>query len=230
MSGAPARAPEPPPEPPPFDAPTLRILPSHAVLRIALFRHGETAQGAERLCRGQSDVPLSDRGRAQSAAAAAWYRAHRPAPDRVYTSDLARCRALAEQLGGPVIPEPRLREQHMGDWDGRAWRELSAADPQGSLDYWRDFLHARPPGGESYGEVYARVVGWWNERTEAEGRVAIVTHVGVLRALMSGWLGMGAASALRWAPAYASVSEVLLAESGAVVERFGFDPWGGPVG
>lgn len=210
---------------PVFDTPTLRILPSHAVLRIGLFRHGETVQGAERLCRGHADVPLSARGAAQSAAAAAWYRANRPKIDRVYSSDLQRCTELATQLDAPVVLDRRLREQDMGDWDGRSWRELTEADPDGTLRYWQDFLHARPPGGESYSEVYRRVLDWWNTREEVEGRVVIVTHVGVVRALLSAWLGLGPAQALRWAPSYTSLSEVLVAESGAVVEKFGFDPW-----
>ncbi len=208
-----------------FDAPTRKILPSTAVLRVGLFRHAETVQGAERLCRGQADVPLSAVGARQSEAAAAWYRAHRPAPDRVYSSDLVRCRELAEALTAPLTLDERLREQSMGAWEGRSWRDLTEENPALTLDYWRDFVHARPPGGESYGEVYRRVAAWWGERPEVDGRIVIVTHVGVARALICLWLGLGPEAALRWAPGYSSLTEVLLAESGAVLERFGFDAW-----
>lgn len=62
---------------------------------------------------------------------------------------------------------------------------------------------------------------WWIAQDFGEKRVVLVTHIGVIRALMCGWLGLGPDQALRWAPAYASHSQVLLAEAGCVIERFG---------
>lgn len=203
----------------PFDAATRAILPSARVCRVHLFRHAEVIGAHERLCRGHADVGLSERGIAQTAAAAARWRGPY---DRIYTSDLRRCTALATQLASesPCDATSALREQHMGAWDGRSWAELTQADPAGTSAYWNDYVRARPPGGESYGEQYARVVAWWNA-TQPEGNVAIVTHIGCIRALVCDWLGLGPEQALRLAPAYASHSELLLAEAGAVVVRFG---------
>lgn len=203
-----------------FDAATQRILPSTRLCRVHLFRHAEVEGGAGRYCRGQADVPLSERGRAQSAAAATWYAARFPVPDRVWSSDLSRCRDLAGRFGVPVEATPALREQDMGRWDGRTWEELTLADPAGTLAWWGDYVEARAPGGESFGEVYARVVRWW-EGAAPEGRVVLVVHIGVIRALVCHWLGLGPGEGLRWAPGYATHSRVLLAEAGAVIESFG---------
>lgn len=203
-----------------FDAATQRILPSARLCRVHLFRHGEVQGGTGRYCRGQADVPLSARGMEQARAAVAWYAGRHPPPDRVFSSDLGRCRSLAERFGLPVELVPALREQHMGAWDGRTWEELTLADPEGTLAYWGDYVNARPPGGESFGEVYARATAWW-EQVAPEGRVVVVTHIGVIRALLCHWLGLGPGEALRWAPGYATHSRVLLAEAGAVVESFG---------
>ncbi len=205
------------PEPVAFDdKATQQIIPSSRVCRVHLFRHGEVHAAGERVCRGQADVALSDRGRAQVAAAARRW----PGPyDAVYSSDLQRCTALATLLG-PVILTPALREQHMGDWDGATWPELTLRDPAGTTAYWNDYVHARPPGGESYGDVYARVNAWWGD-TRPEGAIAIVTHIGCIRSLVCAWLGMGPDQGLRWAPGYATHTEILLADAGAVIVRFG---------
>ncbi|MFZ5475708.1 MAG: histidine phosphatase family protein [Myxococcota bacterium] len=199
-----------------FDQPTARIIPSEWTTRVHLFRHGEVA-GA-RVCRGQSDAPLSERGLAQTAAAAGRFREK---PDVVFSSDLSRCMALARAIGGDVVAVPELREQHMGEWDGFSWPELTARDPLGVRAYWNDYVNARPPGGESYGDCYLRVNRWWAAQDLADKRVVVVTHIGVIRALTCEWLGMGPHDALRWAPAYASHTQVLLAQAGCVVERFG---------
>lgn len=203
-----------------FDAPTMRIMPSARLCRLHLFRHGEVEGAGDRRCRGQADVALSARGAAQTAAAAAWFRARHPEPVRVISSDLSRCLRLAQAIDPAAEAVPALREQHMGAWDGRTWADLSTADPAGTTAYWNDYVAARPPGGESYGDLYARVTGWWDAQ-DLDGRVVLVTHIGVIRALFCHWLGLGPAQALRWAPGYATHSSVLVAEAGAVIERFG---------
>ncbi|MES2641818.1 MAG: histidine phosphatase family protein [Myxococcota bacterium] len=202
-----------------FDKPTMRIIPSASVVRVHLFRHGEVA--GSRVCRGQSDARLSPRGEAQSAAAAEWLRRAYPAPDVVITSDLSRCTTLARHLSPTPILVPALREQDMGRWDGRGWEDLTIDDPAGTTAYWDDYVNARPPGGESYGECFARATTWWDAQEFADQRVVVVTHIGVIRALACHWLGLGPDQALRWAPSYASHSRVLLADAGAVIESFG---------
>ncbi|MDP2305328.1 MAG: histidine phosphatase family protein [Pseudomonadota bacterium] len=207
-----------------FDKHTMRIIPSASVVRVHLFRHGEVA--GSRVCRGQSDARLSPRGEAQSAAAAEWLHCTHPAPDVIVSSDLSRCTHLARHLTPAPILAPALREQDMGRWDGRGWEDLTIEDPAGTTAYWDDYVNARPPGGESYGECFARVTAWWDaqdfgQERLGERRVVLVTHIGVIRALACHWLGMPPDQALRWAPAYASHSRFLLADAGAVVESFG---------
>lgn len=202
-----------------FDAPTNRILPSREVLRVHLFRHGEVAGPRGRVCRGQSDDPLSDRGEAQTERAAAWFLDLPGRADHLVSSDLRRCSSLAARIGTPTLV-PALREQDMGDWDGRTWEDLTVADPAGTLAYWNDYVHARPHGGESFADVYTRATTWWDAQAFT-GTVAVVTHIGVIRALLCHWFALGPGHGLRWAPGYATHTEVLLAEAGVVMERFG---------
>lgn len=206
-----------------FDAPTMQIIPSTRLCRVHLFRHGEVVGGRGRTCRGHGDVPLSELGQAQTALLARWARTNLPPPDHVYSSDLSRCTALGRALHPAPEELPGLREQHMGAWDGRTWEDLTREDPAGTSAWWGDYVHARAPGGESFGELYDRVGTWW-ESEPREGRIFLVTHIGVIRALVCRWLGLGPGEGLRWAPGYATHTQILLAEAGAVIERFGEHP------
>jgi broad specificity phosphatase PhoE len=203
-----------------WDRQTLAIMPDAGVGHVHLLRHGEVETGAERVCRGHADVPLSALGLEQTDRAARALLS-RWSPDRVVSSDLGRCRALAEALSPHAELTPRLREQHMGAWEGRTWRALTAEDPAGVTAYWDDYVNARPTGGEAWRETFQRVVRWWEEQDVIGRRVVVVTHVGVIRALLCHWLGLGPEQGLRWAPAYATETRVIVGQAGVVVEAVG---------
>ncbi|GDX82796.1 phosphoglycerate mutase [Deltaproteobacteria bacterium] len=204
-----------------FDAATQRILPSSRLAHLHLYRHGEVETGVARVCRGQLDVALSDRGREQTFTAVQRFLTMHGAPNRVLTSDLHRCRAMAEQFG--VQPEllPGLREQDMGDWEGRTWESLTEADGPAVTAYWADYVNARPTGGESWAAACERVVATWGALGPLQGRIVVCTHVGPIRALLCSWLGLPPGEGLRFAPGYATETRVLLAEAGAVLEAMG---------
>jgi broad specificity phosphatase PhoE/nicotinamide riboside kinase len=217
-----------------FDAATRAILPSAAVTAVHLLRHGEVGDLAERVVRGQLDVPLSARGREQSAALARWFVASETplgAQDVLVSSDLSRCRELAQTLGALAGREPvidrSLREQTMGRWEGRTWADITAAEPDAVRAYWDDYHRARPTGGESLEDLQARVVRWWNgiHARHAGARIVIVTHIGVIRVLVCHLLGLELGEALRLAPAVASHTSLLVSEAGAVLETLGERPW-----
>jgi broad specificity phosphatase PhoE/nicotinamide riboside kinase len=214
-----------------FDAATQKVLPADWATHAHLLRHGEVAELTERVVRGQLDAPLSERGVEQGAALARWLVRHEPRPDAVWTSDLARCRALGERLAGlhgaPLRVDPRLREQSMGAWEGRTWAAITAAEPAAVTAYWADYHAARPTQGESFADLEQRAGAWWDEALRAHrgGRIAVVTHVGVIRALLCRSLGVPGREALRFAPATASHTKVVLSEAGAVVSAVGERPW-----
>ncbi len=143
------------------------------------------------------------------------------------SSDLQRClslgRPLAEAFDVPLIVDPALREQNMGDWEGQAWDDLQADHQVAINDYWDDYVGARPPGGESLTDLGERVGRWWSARwPDLEGgRWLLAGHAGVIRSLLCRFLGLPLTEALRFAPPHGSHSHVLLAEAGAVVQSMG---------
>lgn len=214
-----------------FDPTTTEAFVETAVTRFVLIRHGAVDEQRRRVVRGQLDLPTSACGREQAQRVARWLGRHEPAPARLFTSDLLRCRELAEPCaaawGVEPIPAPELREQSMGAWQGLTWEEVQRRYGTAINDYWDDYVNARPPGGESLADLDARV-GAFLERiaTDHAGeRLVLVTHIGPIRCLVCRLFGLGLDQALRFAPAAGSVTQVLHSAPGAVLETFGERPW-----
>ena len=126
---------------------------------------------------GWSDVPadLSDR------AALARLDAFLPLVP-VVSSDLIRARATADAIQGarPRLPDaPGLREIHFGNWERRLAQDLYADDPETLTAYWDDPTDIRPPGGESFRDLAARVNAALDAVLGADGLIA-VAHYGVI--------------------------------------------------
>ena len=79
--------------------------------RLYLLRHGQTEFNVKKLVQGRCDSPLTDLGRQQAGAAAAWLKAHDVEPDKVVSSPLGRAMDTAnlvatELLGQGAAVEP----------------------------------------------------------------------------------------------------------------------------
>lgn len=213
-----------------WDAATLAAFPNPQVTHLHLLRHGAVDTGGERLAYGHLDLPLSGSGMQANRELQAFCRDVLPPADGILSSDLRRCsdlaRGLGELLQQPVYTDARLREQAMGAWEGRSWGELTALDEDGVQAYWADYLHTRPPGGESLADLAARVDGWWAEEQErlAGRRWILVTHIGVIRVLLCRALGLPLDQALRFAPARGTHTHLLWSDTGWVVQALGEQP------
>jgi broad specificity phosphatase PhoE len=167
-------------------------------LRLYLLRHGETATGGRRPFNGWTDVDLTKRGRAQLQAAA---QALRPVPfDRVISSDLLRARyggeLLAAGAGRALEIDPAWREMNFGDCEGLEFEEIGRRHPELARSIASPAgREIRFPGGESDGEFAGRVRGALERLVSAtpSGRVAVVSHSGTGRAVLSALFGLSTA-------------------------------------
>ena len=150
------------------------------------MRHGRTEWNAARRFQGQSDIPLSDEGRAQAAATAAAL-AEEPI-ETIVSSDLSRAfetaNAIASHHGLEVRPDPRLREFRFGDWEGLTWDEIVVRFPVAEEMAFSSVREYAPTGGERFAHVRERVAGVLDEVRERDGTVVLVTHAGALHALL----------------------------------------------
>ena len=167
---------------------------------MLLARHGETVSNVEGRWQGQTDSPLTERGRAQ---ARELTRALVDEPlAAIYSSDLGRAFDTASEVARPhglqVTTEPRLRELDVGRWTGRLGAEIRETDPE-LMALWRE----RPadlviPEGETLAEAQARALAFLGQRLppHAGQTVLIVTHGALTQCLLVA--GMGGTVADLW--------------------------------
>lgn len=219
-----------------WDRSTEQAMPSHEVTHLHLLRHGAVDTGGQRRCYGHTDYPPSGEGLVQAAALVEHVQANLPRPDGILSSDLLRCRALAEglsaALGLPVELVPGLREQHMGGWEGRTWAALTSEDVVGVRQYWSDYAHTQPPHGESFAAMGVRVEQALSEQWERlrGRRWLVVTHAGPIRALCAQRLGLPVSEALRFSPLPGSHTWLQVAQAGTVLQVMGERPAGQTAG
>lgn len=165
-------------------------------MRLVLVRHGVTEWNAAGRLQGQLDVPLSPAGLRQAAAVALSIPRHAVGAAAVYSSDLSRAahtaEAVAETLGVRVYLDCRWREIHGGELQGLDRDEILSRYPGYSAQFRADPYATRCPGdgGESYGDVEARVVAACLELAERHdgGCAVVVSHGGALRRLVGALL------------------------------------------
>jgi probable phosphoglycerate mutase len=165
-----------------------------------MLRHGQTEFNAGSRMQGQLDTELSDLGRAQSVAAAEAL--GKLEPLLIVSSDLRRAYdtavALGEHTGSPVRVDTRLRETHLGDWQGLTHHQVDAAAPGARLA-WRNDATWAPHGGESrvdvadrslplIAELVCQQTEWGGD--EPDPPVVLVAHGGLIAALTAALLGL----------------------------------------
>jgi alpha-ribazole phosphatase len=127
-----------------------------------------------------------------------------PADAEWFTSHLTRARLTAATIreAGLEAPEPtideRFGEQSFGDWQGRTWSEMEAADPDTYFAFWEDPVRNSTPNGESFADQIARVGAAIDEYTATHaGRdIVCVSHGGTVRAAISHALNLDPAAGM----------------------------------
>jgi broad specificity phosphatase PhoE len=151
--------------------------------RLLIWRHGRTDWNHTGRFQGQADVPLDDRGHLQAKTAAQVLAGFRPA--RIVSSDLSRARQtaapLAELTGLPVTTDRRLREIHVGSWEGLTADQVAAVDPERAHRYFLGEDIRRSETGETVAEVAARVTEVLTEVAEqaSDGDTVVVVMHGL---------------------------------------------------
>lgn len=159
-----------------------------AQVRIFVVRHGQTDWNLAGRAQGHTDVPVNRLGLWQSARVA--MRLVDERPELVMTSDLSRCRQIADRVGEvagvPVEADTRLRERTFGDLEGLSFEELRSWHEQHRPPH-QDPHDLRPPNGESPHDVWMRMEQMAREILRKNRTVAVITH-GMAGSLLIGRL------------------------------------------
>ena len=182
---------------------------------VFLIRHGATPWHGEGRVLGQRDIPLSDEGVAQSERAAAALAGVKLG--EVLSSPLQRAIQTAEIIGQKagieVARDPRLIDFQLGKWTGMTHAEVAANEEY--QRFIRQPQAERIPGGESLEDVRRRSVAAVEQAlrdTPTGDAVAIVTHAGIIRVILTHYMGSPPANYHRVRVSLGSISILSFAD------------------
>ncbi|MEL6747732.1 MAG: histidine phosphatase family protein [Pseudomonadota bacterium] len=172
---------------------------------LYLVRHGQTDWNKSRRIQGATDIPINAKGRDQARRnggvladllidPALGDAAAQTGHLNFIASPFSRARETMEivraTMGLPrhgYSTDPRIAELRFGEWEGRTWTDLRASETPAVAAYDADRFGFCPPGGESYADLMARVLEWYDALTSD---TVVVTHGGTSRALRVGVFGL----------------------------------------
>ena len=149
------------------------------------------------VCYGRLDLDIAEIGHEQISTALDTT----PPIRKILASPALRCRkltnTLAELHGITPVFDDRLWEMHMGEWEGKAWKDINR---QKSDAWLKDPFTIPTPGGESFRDVQVRVL---EVLESADVETAIICHAGPIRATQMAWLGLTFDQVFAETPPYA---------------------------
>lgn len=163
-------------------------------MRLFLIRHAAPVDDARGRCYGRLDIGLSAEGERQADALVRSLSNARI--DMVVSSPARRAvdtaLPLATARGLDVEVRDDLRELDFGDLEGRTYEEISVTHPELYARWMVEPTSVRFPGGEAYEDLSRRVDAEIESLLEEHPgeTVAVVTHGGVVRAVVAGILGL----------------------------------------
>ncbi len=178
-------------------------------LTLYLVRHGECRHNVEARVAGQSDSPLTERGRAHACDNGRVLKQVEPdlanfqfiaSPTHRTAVTMELVREAAGLTRDDYIADRRLMELDTGENTFRVWAEVEAemrTDPA-YIDRWR-YAH---PGGESLADLHDRMGKFLPTLTD---NAVIVTHSGPMRMIRAHYLGVAPQDVLDYKPPHAGI-------------------------
>jgi len=204
--------------------------------RFYLIRHALVTPAARTILYGSMDVALCDQAMLEEVTLYRWLAARLPPGAAWVTSPLSRTKATAAAIfaagypPAPLAEEAHLQEQHLGEWQGIRHEELVERLVHPAHPFWPHAGEEKPPGGEAFSEVVARV-GPVLERYAAEqaGRdIVMVAHGGSIRAAIAHAMGLTPHQALLFSIRNLSLTRLVKQGADWQVTAVNEEPWAAP--
>jgi len=202
---------------------------ARADTRLWLIRHAEVEARYQGVFGGQIDMELSPRGHQQAAALARYLRSK--TINAIYASPMKRVQqTLAPFLknGAPAQTIlSGLQEVDFGDWSGYTWTEVREKFGVHPYDWLDEIELGAVPNGENGVQFRARVEACLFKiiRRHPGEMVAIFTHGGVIRMMLSILLDLPLPKTNSFEIEYTSVTQVALHTELNEIELLNFTPW-----
>jgi alpha-ribazole phosphatase len=164
-------------------------------VKLFLIRHGQTDGNAQGRYQGSMDTELTETGVFQACQAKKYF--SNVKLSAIYSSPLKRtlktAKILSDGTGMDIKISANLRELNFGKWEGLKFEEINEKYRQDYQDWLSDPYRNPPTGGESFGNLINRAkesVKKIIAENPDGSSVAVVTHGGVILALIVDWLSI----------------------------------------
>ncbi len=154
------------------------------MVEIYVVRHGKTEFNEKSMIIGHTNVPLSSAGIHQIKCLG--NKLSKIKFDAIYSSDLERAKQTAEIINSQLNSKSEikvskeLREINYGKLSGKLKREIREKYPL----YHKHIAFVNPEG-ESFQQLYRRVIEFLKKISPSYKKILIVTHAGCIRAIYS---------------------------------------------
>ncbi|MCK5720523.1 MAG: histidine phosphatase family protein, partial [Thiomargarita sp.] len=123
------------------------------------------------------------------------------------SSPLQRCIQLADYLKPPsILIDKRIMELNFGDWEMQQWNNIA----RDLIEHWsNDCVYFTPPNGENFHSLFKRCQLFWYDLVSMKTQtIFIITHLGVIRALLALILEIPLKNALLIQINYGAISQL----------------------
>ncbi len=160
---------------------------------IYLLRHGRSLADDEKKCEGRYDSPLTKIGKVQAKETTAYFIKNKIQFNKIITSPLMRAKETAEIINKEIkielIEDPLLTEKDNGILAGKLYSEVNKKYPLANFS--SPFTYPPQNSGENVVELHARAAMALSKIIAmGEGNYLIVSHGGLLNALVRNMLGI----------------------------------------
>ncbi len=194
------------------------------------MRHGETTATLKGNVCGELDVPLTDEGIitaemiGDALSEADIY--------SIFSSPQGRCVQSSDIIAKALkktsyYKHSGLVEKKEGEWEGKTYWQIRAENPKLWEKWSKDPIHTAAPGAESVADFVARVGRAMEDirkNYDIGQRIALVTHAGVIKAIIMHTLDIPVENFFRIDIPVGSISRVDWSDSFATLKFCGLNP------
>lgn len=193
---------------------------------LYIARHCETVWNAEKRMQGWNDSAPSAEGIIQTEALAK--RMSIVEINRFYSSPTGRAYFTAQQVQknhfASIVSDNRLREIHLGTWEGRLESELKKEYADQYFNFWKNPSQYKSNNGEEFADVAVRMKSFLDEISEKDNGLIVfaVSHTVAIRMLCSVIMGFPVADLWKGPELKpTAVTEIRILSGKAEVVRWG---------
>ncbi|PFR25673.1 histidine phosphatase family protein [Bacillus cereus] len=161
---------------------------------LYVTRHGETEWNIAKRMQGRKNSNLTDKGMLQAKQLGEHIK---DIPlQAIYSSPSGRTMHTAELIKGersiPIIADEHFYEINMGSWEGQMLADLEAKYPEEVHTFWNEPHRFCSTSGESFYDVYNRVIEGVNLLLEIHRgeHILIVSHAAAAKLLVGHFAGL----------------------------------------